>query len=214
VIRVNLLPHKQKKDRLAAPQSSQKWLLVVLGVLVFEIVGLFIFHQTKVDDLDEQKKTNTRLQGEIKDIRQLVSNHEEIKKQLAELRAREDAIAKLQAGRSGPTAVLLEVAQLMTPGKGPTVTADQLKQYQQNNPLGVYNPAWDARRLWLTKYVESQRVVRIEGKARDSADVSEFAIRLSNSPYFYDMRLLPGKKAKSKDDVELVEFAIELKVRY
>lgn len=214
MIRVNLLPQKQKKDRLAAPQSSQKWLLVVLGLLIVEIVGLFIFHQTKSGELDDQKKDNAKLQAQIKEDKDAVKDHEDIKKQLAELRAREDAIAKLQAGRSGPTAVLLELAQMMTPGKGPTVTADQLKQYQQNNPLGVYNPAWDARRLWLTKYSETQRVVRIEGEARDSADVSELATRLENSPYFYDMRLLPGKKSKTPDEIEVVDFAIELKVRY
>ena len=213
MIRVNLLPHK-RGTRSAAPAASQKWLLVVLGVLVFEVVVLFLFHKKKLDDLEEQKNTNAQLSGKIEGIRKLVSNHEEIKKALVALRAREDAIAKLQSGRSGPTAVLLELAQLLTQGKGPTAEAERLAQLRKENPLAVYNPGWDTRRLWLSQYIESDRVVKIDGLARDGSDVSELAQRLKLSVYFYEVTLLPGSKEASKDKLELVKFALQLKVRY
>jgi type IV pilus assembly protein PilN len=214
VIRVNLLP--QKRDaRASSQQPSQKWLLVVLGVIVLEIIGLFLFHQHKVEELHSQKQKNERLQSQINDIKKFVANHEEIKKELVVLRAREDAIAKLQNARSGPTAVLLELAQLLTPGKGPTADPDRLNQLRKENPLSVYNPGWDSRRLWLTKYDESGRVVTIEGLARDGGDVYELAQRLKLSSYFYDVKLLEGKKEQeAKTKVELVKFALELKVRY
>jgi type IV pilus assembly protein PilN len=215
VIRVNLLPQK-RGARGAAPAQSQRWLLAVLGVLVVEIVILFAFHKRKLDDLDAQKNTNGQLNGKIESIKTLVANHEEIKKALAVLRAREDAIAKLQAARTGPTAVLLELAQVLTHDKGPTADRERLQQAKDLNPLSVYNPGWDTRRLWLTSYVESDRVVRIEGLARDGADVSELAQRLKLSTYFYDVSLLTGKKeGESKGDkLELVNFALQLKVRY
>src|SRR5262249_36361145 len=111
VIRVNLLPQK-RGARSAAPPTNQKWLLVVLGVLVFEVVVLFLFNKKKLDDIQEQQNTNAQLNGKIEGIKKLVANHEEIKKALVQLRAREDAIAKLQSARSGPTAVLLELAQV------------------------------------------------------------------------------------------------------
>jgi type IV pilus assembly protein PilN len=131
------------------------------------------------------------------------------------LRAREDAIAQLQAGRSGPTAVLLEVAQLLTPGKAPTADPDKLAQLRKENPLAVYNPNWDSRRLWLTTYDERDRTVRIEGLARDATDVSELAQRLKLSVYFYDVTMLPGKKeAETPTKLELVTYALQLKVRY
>ena len=142
-------------------------------------------------------------------------NHEEIEKALVALRAREDAIAKLQAARSGPTAVLLEVAQLLTTGKGPTADPDRIQQIKQVNPLSVYNPGWDTRRLWLINYVESDRVVKIDGLARDGADVAEFSQRLKLSIYFYNVTLLPGKKDNDKDSkLELVNFALQMNVRY
>jgi type IV pilus assembly protein PilN len=214
VIRVNLLPQK-RGARGAAPQQSQRWLLIVLGVLVLEVVGLFLLHQRKLEELDEQKSKNDRLQSQIADIRKLVANHEEIKKALVVLRAREDAIAKLQSARSGPTAVLLELAQLLTPGKGPTTDADRLAQLKKDNPNLVYMPGWDSRRLWLTSYIENDRTVRIEGLARDGNDVAELAQRLKLSSYFYDVTLLPGKKEPEQTaKIEVVNFALQLKVRY
>jgi type IV pilus assembly protein PilN len=214
VIRVNLLPQK-RAARGGAPQASQRWLLFVLGIVVLEIVGLFIFHQTKVDERDKQLAKNQQLQVQIDDIKKLVANHEEIKKALAVLRQREDAISKLQLGRAGPTSVLAELAQLLTPGRGPTADADWLNQQRKDNPLNVYNPGWDSRRLWLTSYLEDARTVRIEGLARDASDVSELAQRLRLSVYFYDIQILPGKKqTEAKTKLELVGFALQLKVRY
>jgi type IV pilus assembly protein PilN len=215
VIRVNLLPQK-RGARGAAPAQSPKWLLAVLGVLVLEIVALFVFHKKQLDDLKEQKDANAQLQGKIDSIKTLVANHEEIKKALAVLRAREDAIAKLQTARTGPTAVLLELAQVLTAGKGPTADQERLLKLKQENPLSVYNPGWDTRRLWLTTYVESDRVVKIEGLARDASDVSELAQRLRLSVYFYDVSVLTGKKGSGseKDKLELADFALQMKVRY
>lgn len=214
MIRVNLLPQK-RGARGAAPQASQKWLLVVLGVLVLEVVVLFVFHKKKLDDLQEQQNTNAQLNGKIEGIKKLVANHEEIKKALAQLRAREDAIAKLQSARSGPTAVLLELGQVLTQSKGPTADPERLQQLRKENPLAVYNPGWDTRRLWVVHYAETDRVVKIEGVARDGGDVSEFAQRLKLSTYFYDVTVLPGQKESYKEaKLELVTFALQMKVRY
>lgn len=213
MIRINLLP--QKRGARSAPRASQTWLLLILAAVMAETVALFFFHQTKLEDLDAQTQTNAKLQGQIAEIRSRVADHEDIKKKLTMLRAREEAIARLQAGRTGPTAALLELAQLLTPGKGPTADPDRLAELRKENPLAVYNPGWDTRRLWLTSYIESERVVRIEGLARDGNDVYELAQRLKLSAYFHDVTLLPGKKDTAKDTkLELVTFALQMKVRY
>jgi type IV pilus assembly protein PilN len=213
VIRINLLPHK--RAAAGAPQASQKWLLVVLGVVLLEIVGLFLFYQSTYEELQQQNRANAQLKSQIDEINRVIADHEQIKKALAILRAREDAIAKLQAGRSGPTAVLLELGQIMTQGKGPSADPDKLAKMRQENPLAVYNPAWDTRRLWVTQYIEGQRTVRIEGLARDGNDVYELAQRLKLSPYFYEVTLLPGKKeVEQTTKLDLVSFALQMKVRY
>jgi type IV pilus assembly protein PilN len=84
-----------------------------------------------------------------------------------------------------------------------------LAQLRRDNPLSVFNPNWDARRLWITSYVEAQRKLKIDGTARDGEDVSELARRLNLSSYFFDVKLLPAVRK-----ADFVEFSIEAKVRY
>ena len=81
------------------------------------------------------------LAGKIESIKTLVANHEEIKKALAALRAREDAIAKLQTARSGPTAVLLELAQVLTRDKGPTADQERLPSSRRRTRSPSTTPA-------------------------------------------------------------------------
>lgn len=214
MIRINLISQKRERGG-GGGQASQAWLLVVLAVVVLEVVALFLFHQSKLEELAQQQAQNKQMQGQIDSIKKLVANHEEVKKTLEVLRAREQSIAELQAARSGPTSVLLELAQILTADKGPTANSDVLAQLRKDNPLAVYNAGWDTRRLWLTAYTENQRVVRLEGLARDGNDVYELAQRLKLSVYFYDVQLLPGKReVTSKTKLDLVSFALQLKVRY
>ena len=121
MIRINLLPQKRAGRGGAATETSQVWLLVVLGVLLLEALALGLFHQWKGDELTAQNQKNNELQAKITDIKTVVANHQQVKDALAVLRKREDAIAKLQAARSGPTAILLELSRVLTQGRGPTV---------------------------------------------------------------------------------------------
>lgn len=213
MIRINLLP--QKRAARGAPEASQKWLIAVLVIVLLEVVGLFLFHEWKNDELVQQTQRNNELSAKINEIKALVANHEEVKKALVVLRQREDAIAKLQSARSGPTAILLELSRLLTQGRGPTVEPDRLAALKKDNPLAVYNPIWDSRRIWLTSYSESERTVRLEGYARDGNDVSELAQRLRLSVYFLDVTILPGKKEIDKETkLDLIKFALQMKVRY
>jgi len=213
VIRINLLPAKRRAERTT--EASQLWLVVVLVAFLLEVVGLFVFHSIKSEELKNQNRTNAELTTQIERSKKAVSNHADVKAQLERLRAREDAISKLQSARTGPSSIMLELARLLTPGRGPSVDPDRLAQLRKDNPLAVYNPGWDSRRLWVTKFVEQQRKVRLEGIARDGEDVSELARRMSLSSFFYDVKLLPARTEKEKDTgMEVVRFELEAKVRY
>lgn len=218
MIRVNLLPQKKRQERVAVsePSTSQRWILVVLAFAILLGGGFTWFHQTKVKELEAQNGVNAQLEGDISNIRQLVLQHEQVKKDLVVLKARDEAIQKLEKARTGPTAALLELSRLLTPGKGPTVDPDRYEAQRKNNPLQAINPGWDARRVWLTSFKEQGRVVEMQGLARDSTDISELAYRLKASSYFYDVKLLPGGKNKGQaaTEVSMVSFGMQLKVRY
>lgn len=212
MIRINLLP--QKRRRVEAGSAGEAWIFVALGVVLLEIVGLFVFHGMKESELAEEQAKNARISAQIAQSKATVANHAEVKAELERMRAREEAITKLQTARSGPTAVLLEIGRLLTPGKGPTVDAEKLAQVRRDNPLAVFNPAWDSRRLWIKSFIEEHRLLRIQGVARDGSDVSELARRMNLSDYFDKVRLLPGTKRLDPTGLEVVDFALEAEVKY
>jgi type IV pilus assembly protein PilN len=212
MIRINLLPQKRRAQK---GEGGQLWAVAVVLFVALEAVGFFIYHGNKKEELVTQQRRNREVQEQIDQSKNAVKSHADVKAQLERLRAREDAISKLQSARTGPTAVLLELARLLTPGRGPSVDPDKLNQLRRENPLAVYNPGWDARRLWLIKYIENLRQVRLEGMARDGEDVSELARRMSLSSYFADVKLLPAKKMKSVEaGMDVVQFQLEAKARY
>jgi len=206
MIKINLLAQKKRAER---SDGSQVWLAVVMVIVLAEVAVLFLAHSFKAEELAQQQRKNAELTSQIEQAKKNVANHEQVKADLVTLRAREEAIQKLQSARSGPTAILMELARILTPGRGPSVDPDRLAQLRRDNPLSVFNPNWDSRRLWLTGYVEAQRKLKIDGKARDGEDVSELARRLNLSSYFYDVKLLPATR-----ESDFVRFSIETKVRY
>ncbi len=223
MIRINLMPQKRQPRRRgeagAAAASSggegQAWLAFVLGAVLLEVIVLLFVYKSQQDQLNAVLKHNQELTANVDAIKHEIVNHGEIKTQLKELRDREEAIQKLQTARTGPTATMLELSRLMTPGRGPTVERDKLEQMKRDNPSSVPNPGWDARRLWLSSYKETDRTVRLGGLARDGEDVSELLRRLSLSDYFSEVKLLPASKSfDTVSKLELIKFEMSAKVRY
>ncbi len=210
MIRINLLP--QTKGQQVSEQG-QGWLIVLLVLVAVEVVGCLVLYSFKQEELEDWQRKNQTVRGQIKILQDKVANHGKVKAELEQLRRREEAIAKLQSARTGPTAVLLEVARMMTTGRGPSVDPEKLDQVKTENPLAMYNPNWDSRRLWLTSFKEEDRTVTLQGEARDGEDVSELAKRMNLSTYFHDVRLLPAKR-QTGDKAEWVNFQLEARVRY
>ncbi len=132
MIRVNLLPQKRRTE--ARAEGKQLWLVAVMVAFLAEIAALFVFHSVKHEELVDQQKNNTKLQAQIDQSKASVANHPEVQKKLEDLRAREAAITKLQNARSGPTAVLLELTHILTPGRGPSVAPRQAQPNSARQP--------------------------------------------------------------------------------
>jgi type IV pilus assembly protein PilN len=212
VIRINLLPQKRE---IRTAETDQRWLFILLGAVLLEVIAILLFHQMKREELAKQIRANQEISAQIEQIKKSIANHADIKAQLETLRSREDAITKLMSARTGPTAVLLELSQLLTPGRGPTTDQDLLAQLRKDNPTAVYNPGWDARRLWINNYQEADRTVKIDGMARDGDDVSELARRLSLSIYFSDVKLMPATKAvDAVSHIDVITFQLQAKAKY
>lgn len=216
MIRINLLPHKRQTKRGGADASGgQMWLGLVGGAILLEVIALFFVYSSKQDEFDSAKRHNGELRESIDALKKQVSDHPEIKARLKELIDREEAINTLQAGRTGPTAMILELSKILTPQRGPTADRDRLEQLKRDNPTAVPNPTWDPKRVWIKSFSEVERNVRINGLARDGEDVSEFLRRMNVSDYFTDVKMLPANKTTDPETkLEVVRFEVSAKARY
>jgi type IV pilus assembly protein PilN len=213
MIRINLMPRAQR--RANAETKGQGWLLAAMAAALVAVVVCFVVYGSKQEELEGWQRKTKQVQAEIELSKGRVGDHEKIKQDLQKLRDREEAINRLQSARSGPTAMLLEIARLMTRGRGPSVLPEKLAEIEQKNPLAKFNPEWDSRRIWLTEFLEDARRVVLKGQARDGEDVSELARRMNLSTYFYDVKLLPAKREDSKNSQGAwVSFQLEARVRY
>ena len=214
MVRINLLPQK-KELRRSGGESSQTWLLAIAGVLLFQAIVLVFVHRAKQNELAASVGKSKEIQTSIDTIKNKIKDHDAIKAQLTELRSREDAILKLQTARIGPTAMMLELAHILTTGRGPTADRDKMEQLKRDNPNAYPNLGWDSRRLWLDGFKEAERKVRITGFARDGEDVSEFLKRLTLSEFFSEVRLMPASKiTDAVTKVDLLKFEVSAKVKY
>ena len=213
MIRINLLP--QKKRRIEASAGGDTWVLWIVLAVFVQVVGLWFYQGSQEEILAEEQRKNRVLQASIAESKAKISNHQATKDELARLRAREEAIVQLQMARTGPTAILLELSRLLSPGQAPTTDAATLATIRKNRPLAAYNPTWDTRRLWLTAFDEKSKLLRITGMARDAEDVAELAKRLNLSNFFDNVRFLPAKSTVDfATKLDLVSFALEAKVNY
>jgi len=215
MIRVNLLPRRRETKR----EGSKAWIFLIAAAFLAEIVGIVIVHAQKKKELDDQLEANKAIEATIADKKSKVANHEAIKKQLAEYQAREDAIAKLQSGRTGPTAMMLELSRILTPRKLPSIDPDQLEKLRRENPGAVPSEKWDPHRLWLTAFQELDRNVTMRGVGKTNDDVAEFLRRVTISKYFTDVKLVKTVEKSEKDTVTgstftTIEFEMRCKVRY
>jgi len=219
MVRINLLPDRRGQAGRragAAVEPGQLWMLAVLGAAVITAIGCLFIQKMKESDLAAILADNAVTQGQIDAIGKQIADRPQIAARLKDLRDREEAIQKLQAARTGPTSALLELSRVLTvDGHGPSADRDKIEQLKHDNPAEAFNVNWDPRRLWLTSYKETDRVVNMAGLARDGEDVSEFERRLKLSDYFTEVKLLPGAKIiEAQTKQELFQFALTAKVRY
>ena len=89
MIRINLLPEKRAAQRRTAAAEGQAWLVIVAGVLVFEIIGLLLLQKSKNDELARAMKHNQEIQANIDDIKRQISNRDAIKNEIGRASCRE-----------------------------------------------------------------------------------------------------------------------------
>ena len=219
MIRINLLPIKVDRRR----EAGRAQVLIALGIIGLEALGLFFVQMSINSKVDAQMNVNQRIQAKVDRIQKEIKDHDSILDEIAEFERREEAIANLQAARTGPVYALLEIAALMSKGGRPNIDHDKYQEMVRFDPTSGYDESWDYRRLWLDSIKEKSKEVRLAGQALTHEDVAEFLRRINLSSFFTSSELIstdvrkPALKALVKpieNSDPVVHFTIDTTVRY
>jgi len=183
--------------------------------VTLSLVGIIVFHGTQVAHINELREQHAQLTRAIAKLKAEIGDYDVIKAQRDELIRQRDAIKRLQANRSGPTYMMRELSDILTPGKGPTFNKEQYEEEIKKNPNAGFNPNWDTRRAWLVSYSEQNHNVKIKGGAKSDEDVAEFLKRLKVSAFFSDVYWQQTKpEVDTKLNVAYVTFDVTCRVNY
>lgn len=212
MIRVNLLPQKKK-----AKQDLGQKQLVYMGFALLAVVGgITFFHIQTQGELDALSRENQAITADIERFKSELGDYDKIRAQREELMRQQETIQSLEKARTGPVFLMREVAEILTPGKGPTFDRVRYAEVLRRDPNAGFNAAWDTRRVWLDTYEEQDKRVRIQGAAKSNEDVAEFLKRLQASVYFRDVVLESTRQvsAGKNDGVKHMTFNLSTGVVY
>lgn len=214
MIRINLLP-QAKRVVASAATGAQIWGYLYLASAVVWCIALAFVYFSLVSDRDQALAQNAEVERQVQRVKQQGGNLEELQKQLEKSRQMEQVVNDLLAARQGPTRMLLELAGILSQGRGPTVDAAKLEELRRANPEAGFSPGWDTRRLWIKSFKEDQLMCTIQGEARNNEDIAEFLRRLSLSTAFDDVALVRTDLPTQTGGTQAtVNFELKCKVRY
>jgi type IV pilus assembly protein PilN len=219
MIKINLLPVKQDRRR----EAGRNQLLVGLLMIVVEIIVGALLYLGASTSLTEQKNANGSIQTQVDRIEKQVKDHQQILADIQEYEKRQEAIDNLEAARTGPAFLMLELSSITSKNGRPNIDHNKYQQMIQMNPTLAFDESWDFRRLWLDSFAEKDKIVKIAGQGVTHEDVAEFLRRLQLSSFFVSSELvstnLAGPQVAIKDfkpDAAdpVVHFVLQAAIRY
>jgi type IV pilus assembly protein PilN len=109
MIRINLLPVRVSKKKVAGKQQLLLFALLVVAIFL----GNFLWSKSRSDDLAAREQKLRRTKDEIAQLERIIGEVKNIKAQQAELKDKLAVLDKLRAGRQGPVRLLDELATIL-----------------------------------------------------------------------------------------------------
>lgn len=204
MIRINLLQSESGRQSGGGGKG-----FIVLAVALMALLGGALYYlqseaQSEFDRVrDSNKKTQqkiAKLQTETKEVAALEAEKEQLEKQ-------KEVLQGLIEGKNGPINMLYELSEMLKAEDDP-----QKKLAQKSKG---WNPEWAPQRMWIDRFFEKDRIVRIVGHARSNEDVAEFHHRLESSRHFVEVTLKVSESVEFKEiDAKFVQFTIDMVVLY
>ena len=210
MIKINLLPISDA-DRIEDGKS-----FFTILFMLFVLVSLIAYYRQRQDvsDLEAQQGRMSSLQRDRRALQQKVEESKKLEESFNQLKdevdRQQEVINDLTQNQVSPAGLLSEFAYLLSPPKGDTE--------RENFAQKGWRWSWNPGEVWIERFREELRTVRLQGYARTIDDVGEFLNRLNASNHF----LNPYLKFTESDRVsfpngqrgEFVRFEIETRVLY
>ncbi len=224
MIKVNLLPQKKAKRGFASSSSSSssdptvKQGLIGVVALGAAAVGVyFALDMPKRSRLHEVKDANAQLQQQINEKTKALKGYDELKKAEEQSKKRAESINRLLATKVVPAHVLHELGKVLT-REGPTMTETMAKlagNTTDSDPNKRFVTDWDPGHVWMTSFVDTNGVFKLDGGAQSESDVTQLSKRLAASVYFMDVTPAGGERMNDKESgLQYYKFTITGRVAY
>jgi type IV pilus assembly protein PilN len=183
MMNINLIRVKRVRRR----DAGERALVMMGGAVLLSVIGMVLFTIQADSELTTLMRANNVVKDDIERMKTELGDYDKIKEQRQDLLKQQKTIEALKTGRTGPVYLMRELSEILTPAKGPTFDRVSYEERLRRDPNVGFNSGWDARRVWLETFDETQRKVRIHGSARTNEDVAEFLKRLQLSVFFADV---------------------------
>ena len=212
MIKINLLPARKPKRQSEPGQKD-----VLVGVLALLLAGaavFFLVDKPKRDELADLQKSNSDFAAEQARRKDKIKTLADKRAAVADAKAKADAIEKLVEARAVTAHMLHELAEILTPGRMPTMTKDMAAKVK-NDPNYQFRDDWDPKHVWIISFKENKGAFELDGGAESDADVTQLAKRMQASAYFQDVTPAGGQKQTDKESgITYYSFTIDGKVVY
>ncbi len=166
--------------------TAKQELLLTIGGLVLIIGGVYIYHSMQTSEIEELEGRIQVVQAEIARLSKDVVRVEEFKKQAAVLESKIKVIRGLQSKRISPARLLDDLAVILT----------------------------EQEKVWLTKLVENNGKLTLEGGAMEHENISEFQLALERRSSLISNVLLTGVKSADQDGKKILTWQITCNTSY
>lgn len=203
MIRINLLQSE------SGPSGGGGKGFIVLAIALVALLGGALYYlQTEAQsEYDRVRDSNKKTQQEIAKLKKETKEVAALEAEKEQLERQKQVLQGLIEGKNGPINMLYELSEMLK------VEDDPQKKLAQKSK--GWNPEWDPKRLWIDRFFEKERIVRIIGHARSNEDVAEFHHRLESSRHFVEVTLKVSETVEFKElDAKFVQFTIDAVVLY
>lgn len=219
MIKINLLPQRRAKKRVATADASSRQLMAgVIGLVLAAVAVVLVVDLPRRSQLAELTSANRSLARAIAAKTKQLEGYAELKRAADEADERYKSIKRLLGAKVAPAHVLHELGEILSTGKRPKMT-DEMKQRTGSgagsDPNKRFQTDWDASHVWLSAWTDTGGLFKLEGGAQSESDVTQLAKRLAASVYFADVTPAGGERVTDAvTGTNYYKFTITGKVAY